>query len=103
MIRTLGLIKPDAFCKFGYILDDIWKSGLRITNMKSFRLTREQASDFYDELKFSGNFKYFNRAFALVKMELSKLRFVEIVLACLVLLYQYYQNSLIYYLTLVTH
>lgn len=54
------MIKPDAYCKIGYILDDIWKSGLRITNMKSFRLTREEAGDFYDEVKFAGNFRYFS-------------------------------------------
>lgn len=54
--RTLGLIKPDAFCKLGHILDKIWKSGLKIVNMKSFRLNREEATELYRDLQSSGNF-----------------------------------------------
>ncbi|KAJ8310840.1 hypothetical protein KUTeg_012705 [Tegillarca granosa] len=47
--RTLGVIKPDAFSKMGQVLDEVYKNGFMITQMKMCKLTRDEAFEFYQE------------------------------------------------------
>lgn len=47
--RTLGIIKPDAMCKVGQILDTIFQSGFKVTKLKMCQLTRNEAFQFYQE------------------------------------------------------
>lgn len=56
--RTLGLIKPDAFEKFNQILETIYESGFRLTNLKMCRLSREEAGAFYQEHQAKSFYKY---------------------------------------------
>ena len=49
MEKTLALIKPDAVLKIGKILDAVAKDGFRISKLRSLRLSRNDAQDFYAE------------------------------------------------------
>ncbi len=50
MEQTLSIIKPDAVKKnvIGKILDRFESNGLRIAALKKIKLTKEQASEFYE-------------------------------------------------------
>ena len=49
MEKTLALIKPDAVLKIGKILDHLGKDGFRISKLRSLRLSRSDAQEFYAE------------------------------------------------------
>jgi len=45
---TFGMIKPDAVCKLGEIIDIILDSGLLITKLKKIMIDRSEAVKFYE-------------------------------------------------------
>ncbi|XP_071085099.1 nucleoside diphosphate kinase homolog 7-like [Haliotis cracherodii] len=49
--KTLGVVKPDAVNKAGQILDNIYRNGFQISQMKMCRLDRNEAFEFYQEHK----------------------------------------------------
>mmetsp|Transcript_81671 Transcript_81671/g.219438 ORF Transcript_81671/g.219438 Transcript_81671/m.219438 type:complete len:284 (-) Transcript_81671:25-876(-) len=49
MEKTLAIVKPDAMLKIGKILDAIARDGFRVARMRSLRLTRSDAQQFYAE------------------------------------------------------
>uniref|UniRef100_A0A3P8XTR1 Nucleoside diphosphate kinase homolog 7 n=1 Tax=Esox lucius TaxID=8010 RepID=A0A3P8XTR1_ESOLU len=70
--RTLAMIKPDAVCKLGDILQMIYDANLIVTKAKMTKLTRE-AADFYTEHQtksFFNNLVQFMTSGPVVAMEL---------------------------------
>lgn len=53
MEKTLALVKPDAYLKFGRILDAIYRDGFRVAQMRSLQMTRRDAQEFYAEHRVS--------------------------------------------------
>jgi len=53
---TFGMIKPDAVCKLGEIIDLILESGLLITKLKKITIDRSEAVKFYDAKQTDPNF-----------------------------------------------
>ena len=49
IFRTCGIIKPDAMCKMGQILDAIYASGMMVTKLKMCELSRDEAFELYQE------------------------------------------------------
>eukprot|EP00286_Rhodomonas_abbreviata_P012028 CAMPEP_0181329808 /NCGR_PEP_ID=MMETSP1101-20121128/23527_1 /TAXON_ID=46948 /ORGANISM="Rhodomonas abbreviata, Strain Caron Lab Isolate" /LENGTH=376 /DNA_ID=CAMNT_0023438949 /DNA_START=135 /DNA_END=1262 /DNA_ORIENTATION=- len=73
MEKTLALVKPDAFLRFGRILDAIYKDGFRVAQMKSLQMTRGDAQEFYAEHRekpFYGTLTEFMSSGPIVAMEL---------------------------------
>jgi len=50
-------VKPDALQHIGRILDCIWQSGFEVLRLKSMRLKRLEAIDFYEDDKGESYFK----------------------------------------------
>lgn len=48
MNRTCAMIKPDAICNAGKILECITRNGLLIKHMRMCQLSRKQAEEFYN-------------------------------------------------------
>jgi len=53
---TFGMIKPDAVCKMGEIIDLIMESGLLITKLKKITIDRSEAVKFYEPKQTDPNF-----------------------------------------------
>lgn len=53
---TFGMIKPDAICKMGDIIDLIMENGLLITKLKKIRIDRSEAVKFYEAKQTDPNF-----------------------------------------------
>lgn len=54
--KTLGIVKPDAYVHLGKIIDAAFSSGLVIGEMQMLKITREQAEQFYSNLRGTENF-----------------------------------------------
>ncbi len=53
------MIKPDALKNTGNIIDAIYKSGLKIANMRMVHLKKEEAEQFYSVHKEKPFYTYF--------------------------------------------